>query len=181
MANVRGVVNEVKVQQTSVGTMFNLVVDGQIYGAGKFKPNVNPGDIVQFESIQKGRYSNLAPGTLQVVGKSNPAAAQSSPAYSNGQQRSTHSKGVSDFGKNQEVISRQAARNSAIAMLAQLVALDAVPVAKTAKPGDKFDAVVAIVDKLTEKYFNHSQGKESVDEQDSPQPEQAAPEGDLWT
>lgn len=183
MANVQGVVHEVKVQETSVGTMYNLVVDGQMYGAGKVQPNVRPGDVVQFESAQRGRYSNVVPGTLRAVSGGAPVPAPRQGGYQGGARtgRPAPSRGSSDFGKNQEVISRQAARNSAIAMLAQLVALDAVPVAKSAKPGDKFDAIVAIVDKLTEKYFNHSQGNDASEPAAKEAEPVDTPDEDLWT
>lgn len=168
MAIVQGVVQEVRTKQTSFGPMYDIVVDGVSYGAGKFAPKAKAGDVVEFDSQQKGNYNNITPKTLRVTGTgSAPAprpAVASAPARGN------------DFGKNQEVISRQAARNSAIAFLNLAHAAGSLPLgAASAKVGDKFDALDAMCDKLTEKFFNHSQG---VAAPSSDKPVPAAPPAD---
>lgn len=151
--NIQGQVEEVKALQTTYGTMYNLVVDGVSYGAGKYAPKAKAGDIVAFEAEQKGRYNNIVPKTLKVLGTGTgsprPAPAASTP---------TSAMTRDSYGKNQEVISKQAARNSAIAMFRELRELDALPIGKTAKPDAKLDAAVAIVDMLTEKFYNYSIG-----------------------
>ncbi len=154
--NIQGTVEDVKSISTAYGTMYNIVVDGVSYGAGKFAPRVSPGDVVSFTAEQKGRYNNIVPKTISVVGKGAAPAPRAAPAAA------APTRGGNDFGKNQDVISKQAARNSAIAMFRELRELDALPIGKTAKAGDKLEAAVAIVDQLTEKFYNYSIGVSEV-------------------
>lgn len=159
MPSIRGFVQEVKELSTAYGPMFNVIVNGESFGAGKFKPRVNQGDAVEFEFEQKGRFKNITPKSIRAVDPSTIQAT--SPTVSRAAPAAAASR-AADFTKNQDTISKQAARNTAVAFMNILAGQDALPVAKTAKAGDKFDALRGILDKLTEEFYNYSIGKDST-------------------
>lgn len=150
---IQGQLDRIDVKETQFGTMYNLVVAGKTYGAGKFPPkNVVAGDYVQFDATNKPgtNYWNLAPGTLSKIDRPAGVAA-ATPA------RSYATAGAPD--RRQETISKQAALNSALNHVANLIAADALPVAKTVKSDKKADLITAITEHYTQKFYNQSTGE----------------------
>lgn len=149
-----GYVDRIDAKPTDFGTMYNLVVGGKTYGVGKFPPKgVNPGDYVEFTATQKpgSRFWNVAPGSLA---KKAPPAAVAAPA------QPARSGGYNAGGdKRQEIISKQAALNSAMNMVQLLVAADALPVSKTLKSDKKADLVESIVFEYTAKFYHLATGE----------------------
>ncbi len=137
---VSGVCQEVKTKQTSIGPMYDVVVNGQSYGVGKYPPKCKAGDNVVFGVTFNGKYANMDTKSLQVTpgDGSIPAMAQA--------------KQVSDSRgpATQEVIERQSALNSAIAMTNIIV---------SAMGGAKPAAIEKIMEKYRAQFYNESTGK----------------------
>jgi hypothetical protein len=155
---MKGKVTAIPQSQTQFGPMYNVEVDGRKYGFGKYPPkNFAVGDYVEFNvDSTNPRFPKMDYKTVKVIPEPADAPAPAPRTASGGFGKSY---GGYNDDKRQEVISRQAARNSAIAAFAELRALDALPVpAKTAKAADKFDLYIGIIDEVTDKYFNYSLG-----------------------
>src|SRR5687768_952693 len=124
---IQGFLTEIRTKQTPYGAMYDLVVNGKSYGAGKFPPKqVAAGDYIQFEAVQKGNFWNVQAGSVSKLDKPagvSPPAATSTPSY-----------GGSD--KRQEVISKQAALNTALTFVKLLSDNGALPMPAKA-PADK--------------------------------------------
>lgn len=136
MANVTGYVKFIDERETSVGKMYDINVDGTKIGVGKFAPKVKVGDYVSATFSENGRYKNLDRNGLQVL----PAPAAGGPKPSSGGSSQS-------FDGRQEVISRQAASNTAIAWIDMLFKADALPVVKASK-----DKKAELMDELRLKY-----------------------------
>lgn len=169
---VSGKVTKISQYDTKFGVMYNVSVNGDSFGFGKVRPTFSEGDYVKFEWEQKGQYRN-ANARSAVVLDSPPEGAASAPS-SGGYRR----RDISDDPK-QAVISKQAARNSAIAMFRELRELGAIPVSDKAKADVRMDAYLGIVDKMTEDYYNYSMGIESAAAAES-EAEQGEPEDEPW-
>lgn len=126
------------------GNAFNIRVDDDWYGYGFNKPAFNKGDTISFDFQQRGNFKNVDAKTVQ-VGASAPAQ-QAAPASGG----SAPAKSGRDFGANQVAIQYQASRNSAIALVS--AALAAGEVTLPTKKGDRLDALLALVDDLTDQY-----------------------------
>jgi len=151
---VKGKVSDIIERETSIGTMYDLVINGQKYGAGKYKPSVKIGQYVKAPIKQNGKYSNIF-GKIQVI--SEEEAGPPAPARQ-GVSGASYGYGYNDE-KRQAVISRQAARNSAISFLEILVAKDAVPIPASAKtPAQRFEVLKTFLDGLTEDFNNYAMG-----------------------
>lgn len=147
---------EIAEKQTSVGTMYDLVLsNGEKLGMGKFPPKgFKAGDYIQCEVAMRGQYKNLAPGSLkkQLPPQGIEAPAAPAPGKSSG--------GGGSFDTRQETISRQSALNSALAFVNLLVTADALPVPKSAKSDKKADLMYDIVRHYTMEYYKQSTGNE---------------------
>ena len=153
---VRGKVTNIPSNQTQFGTMFNAVIDGKSYGVGKYAPKFQIGDYVEFEITPEsaaGRFPKIDYKSVRVLpepaGYTAPAPAPAPTA--------TKSYGGDD--KRQEIISRQACRNTAIEWINVLITQDALPVPKAAKPDKKFDLLNGILDRMTDEFLAYSLGK----------------------
>lgn len=152
MPKSQGVIGEIKLQDTAYGTMYNFVINGETFGAGKFPPKgVASGDYIEFEFEEKGRYKNLNSKSVKKVAAPTGAQVATAAAATVTATRS--------FGKDQETISKQAARNTAVAFLTLLASQDAIPVAASAKPPARFEAIRAMLEKLTQEFYDYSTGK----------------------
>lgn len=106
------------------GKSYNIKVDGTTYYLkGKYPPRgIDAGDFVEFEVEYNGNYPNVAQGTLRKVeGVSAPppsAAPATKAAY----------KAANSYDDRQDVISKQAALNTALAFLEFAKANDKLPV-----------------------------------------------------
>lgn len=153
MSTIKGKVQDIVKQSTAYGDMFNFKINGTTYGAGKFPPKgVEVGDYISFDAEQKGRYWNMNTKSVKKIDPV-PDEAPSIPkaGYAGG--------GAAGYDARQDAISKQASRNTAIEFMNFLAGQDALPVAKTAKGEAKFDAFSAILDKLTEDFYNYATGK----------------------
>lgn len=146
---------EVKTKQTTAGEMYDLLFDnGEKVGVGKFKPkNAEPGKYYEYEVKMNGNFKNLAPGSLkQVVAPpaSSPASTATSgyakPASSNG------------YDTRQDTISKQAAFNTAIALVKLMQDADALPIPASVKKDKKADALEAIVLDVAARFYHRATG-----------------------
>ena len=170
---------DINEKQTSFGTMYDLVFsNGDRVGAGKFKPKgAEVGGYYEYGVTMRGQYKNLTPGSLRKL--PTPAGvkpqAAATPARSGG--------GYQSNDKRQEVISKQAALNSALNFVSLLVAADALPVPKTAKSDKKADLVHDVVMHYTAKYYNLATGEVYEMPEDDTLPfgaADAAPADESW-
>lgn len=145
---VTGVIEGVIARPTRVGDMYDVVVNGTKYGHGKYAPRgFKQGDMVTFEvdERQNGQYTNrdikrgsMRPATDAAV----MAAAPSAPAptrvvgeaYSNGAPIRAK---YEPFDERQQIISTQAAVNTALTFCTLAASQGAVPGAASAKAADK--------------------------------------------
>lgn len=107
---IQGRVDYINERDTRVGKMYSIKVGGTNYGVGKYPPRgIAEGDMVEFGVEYNGNYANVARGSLRKVeGSSAPPA---SPQASSGPQK------VGAFDQRQNIISKQAALNTALAFL----------------------------------------------------------------
>lgn len=130
------------------GPSWQLYVDSKSLGFLKFEPKgFTVGDFVEYETKDNGRgYENLVPGTLR---KASAPAGSAPPAP----------KAASVISMDrQDVISRQAALNSALAFVNVLQEAGALPDGKTLTPAKKADKIEAIVLEYTQKFHLMSTG-----------------------
>jgi len=150
-----GYLKEVQSYDTRVGTMYSLVFDnGDKLGVGKFAPkHAEPGEYYEYEIEMRGQYKNLKQGSLRKKAKPQ-GVPQPKAAASGG--------GGQSYDSRQEVISRQSALNSALALVDILVKADALPVPKSAKTDKKADLITDIVRHYTAEYYEQSTGNKMV-------------------
>lgn len=129
-------------KETKAGKMYDLQFsDGIKVGAGKFPPkNLEKGGYYTYEYTMNGNFKNLNSGSMfkqqppaGVAAPAAPAPAAAPAASYGGRTAST-----------QDVISRQAAANTAIDFVRLLVEADALPVIKAAK-GVKADLIEEVL------------------------------------
>lgn len=166
MSTVSGVVTEVlefpsKFQGGK--PMYTLVVNGTKYGLGK-QPNTSKvGDVVKFEAVANGKYWNIdgpvtktdtaSPKVLEAEKAANPAPS-----------------------KNQDVISRQAASNTAIAYMTLLASQNALPV--PAKKADAFEALKVMMVDLREEFLDYAVNGPKKPDRAAPTDAAPAPAGE---
>lgn len=165
-------------KETSVGKMYDLVFsDGNRVGAGKFKPKgVEVGDYVSYGITMRGQYKNLAPGSMR---KLPPPAGVSAPAPATAPTRGGGYGGQSN-DKRQEIISKQAALNSALAFVGHLIAADALPIPKSAKSDKKADLLEDVLMHYTAKYYNLATGETYELPEEETSPFEASPADESW-
>lgn len=142
-------------RQTKVGIMYDLLFsNGDKIGAGKFLPKgATEGEYYQYEYSMNGNFKNLTSGSLSKLDK---PAGVTPPAP-----RPTGGSS-GNFDERQDIISKQAALNSALSFVSLLVAADALPVAKTIKTDKKTDAIASIVNEYTTRFYHQATGKTFV-------------------
>lgn len=147
----QGYLVDILEKQTSVGTMYDLVFDNGKVGVGKFKPkNAEPGKYYEYEVKMNGTFKNLAPGSLkQVV-----APPASSPQPVSGAKPA----GGGGYDARQDTISKQAAFNTAIALVKLMQDADALPIPASVKKDKKADAIEAIVLDVAARFYHRATG-----------------------
>jgi len=164
---IKGKVTKVGSRETKFGAMYFMEVGGQQIGVGKYAPKVNEGDYIRVPIERNGNYVNLAKGgkpeKVADTGDSSPTSAATM-----GNARAPY-----NDDKRQEVISRQAARNTAMQFLTLLVAQDGVAFPKTATPDKRAAILRAHLEKLTEEFNNYALGKAPTDSGTDPDAEEA--------
>lgn len=135
---VTGIVESVDTRQTSVGTMYNLKVNGKSYGYGKYAPKAKVGDTVTFGVVYRGEYANVDTKNIQVT----PGAGAPPEARTGGRTASAGGgMGKDDYWERKEakdearqtIISKQSALNSALAFVGMLQTGGWLPSVKTSK------------------------------------------------
>lgn len=147
MAN-EGFVTKIDKRNTKFGDYYDVYVGSKKLGVGKFPPKgISEGDYVRFEVEMNGQYENLKRGTLEKIPAPAGVAAPAPPKPS------------SITMDRQDVISRQAALNTAIQFMQLLQAEGAIPAgAKSLKADEKADKIEAVLWHYTQKFFAASTG-----------------------
>ena len=148
---ITGFLQEVKGKETRFGTFYSLVVGGKTYDTGsKFPPKgFTAGDYVSFEVAKNDRgYETIKAGSL---------SKQQAPA---GVSPPTPPAASVIAMDRQDVISRQAALNSALTMVGLIVQVGGIPESKTTTAAQKADQVDAMVMSYMQRFFKLSTGAE---------------------
>lgn len=171
MTQITGTVNEIKSRETRAGTFYDVVVDGKAYGVGKYAPRgIQQGDVVTFEyeTRQNGQYTNynVKSRTLRKVDEGSGASAPTVRNGGNSSASGSASTGVQParskyepFDERQEIISKQAALNSALAFGNLAIEAGAILVPKSAKDNEKLALVQNWVFTEAAKFFNATTGR----------------------
>lgn len=150
MSEIQGRIQFLDARETSVGTMYDIKVDGVKYGVGKFAPKgVAAGDYVRFTAEQRGRYWNVKSGTLSKI---DAPAGVPAPAASGG------SSGGS-YDNRQTIISKQAALNTSMAFVKILADADALPMPAKVAAAKKADLIEQIMFEYASKFYHFSTGE----------------------
>jgi hypothetical protein len=148
----QGFIQQIVPRETKIGVMYDLVIDGQKIGAGKYAPKgVEPGDYVNYDITMNGNFRNLKPGSLSKA--TPPAGVTAAPARS-----TAASAGTNSYADRQDVISKQAALNSALTFVNILTATDSLPIPASKKKDEKADIVERIVMEYTAKFYHINTG-----------------------
>ena len=139
-----GFITKIEERDTKFGKYYDLHVGSEKLGMGKFPPKgMAVGDYVRYEveTTDKG-YKNLKNGSLEKLEK--PAGVEPPKPPK-----------ASTIGLDrQDVISRQAALNSALQFLEVLTANDALPAgAKNLSPDKKADKIEAILMEYVQRFY----------------------------
>jgi len=139
MSKVTGVVERMTSRAAGRGHVWSIKVNDSWYGGMWDEPACKEGDTVEFTVTRNGQYENVAKNSLSVI----PSLPSTGGATGDGPAAVTN--------PTQTKIAWQAARNSAIALVAAALGAEAIQL--PAKKGDKYDALLDIVDDLTVRYF----------------------------
>lgn len=175
MSDVYGVVQRINTRQAGKGTAYNVQMDdGSWFGYGFNKPKFGQGATVSFDVIYRGQYANVNVDTVVVHdngNSSNNANNNSNPNNGGnnqprGQQNNFQDK--DNYWKEREkrdiewqrhqrevvqpTIQYQGSRNAAINLVNVLLQNDCLALPQ--KKAEKMDAVIAVVDQLTDKFEN---------------------------
>lgn len=136
--------------QKSFGKMFSITVDGNYYGTGPVnveqKYGLSAGDTIEFETEQRGKYTNADPSTIKKVSGGSPQAASAGAVTKN----DYWAKKEEGDKLRQLIIEHQSSRNAAIHMVDVLLKNAAIAV--PAKKAAQYDFCIALVDKITAKF-----------------------------
>lgn len=153
---VTGVIDAINTRDTSAGKMYDIVVNGKSYGAGKYAPSASVGDAVEFEAEQNGRFLNVGRKTLRKIPKSE---VESQPTATATREYSARpaAKASDGWDERQATISKQAAINTAIEFVK--VANDVGALKLPAKESDKLMVLEMIVLTQAARFHEVSTGK----------------------
>jgi len=128
---IQGRVEYINEREGKYGPMFSIKVDGTNYGVGKYPPRgVVEGDMVEFDVTYNGNWPNVARGTLRKV-----EGAASAPPRRQTSGGKPSSPKANSFDARQDVISKQAALNTALAFLELAGKHETIPVPKNKNQG----------------------------------------------
>lgn len=143
----QGFISDIKQSQGRFGPSYQIFIDGKNLGFLKFEPKgMAVGDYVEFEEEQKGQYTNIRNGTLRKAQAPQGVAAPTPKAAS-----------VITMDR-QDVISRQAALNSALSFVNLLHGSGALPEGKSLTAAKKADKIEAILIEYMQKFHLWSTG-----------------------
>lgn len=132
MATTSGIITEIRTRNTKFGDMFDVHINGQAYGHGKYAPrDFKPGDFVSFEYEvkQNGNYTNynITPRTMRKEQGGAPVE-QSAPQTQTAVTASTGVQRVNLQDDRQKIISKQAALNTGLNLLDLMVKNGAIKI-----------------------------------------------------
>jgi hypothetical protein len=181
--NITGVIEYLDAKEGQWGTMFSIKVNGTRYSLGKLDPTakfgVVKGDVVRFSAAQNAKGYWDVKGPITKVAEAEPQVVRASPsAAAVGGVAATY-RAAED--NKQKVISRQAARNSAIQFLQLAQAAGVLPAAPKTK-GQGFDLLRDLLDKITDEFYNDSLNPKAYTEvaPEAQAAPAAAPADDDW-
>lgn len=138
-----GFITKIDARNTKFGTYYDVYVDNKNLGGGKIPPKgFEPGDFVTFEIEKNSKgYETIKAGTLSKSSAPQGVKAPTPPAPS------------SITMDKQDVISRQAALNSALNFVEILGTHGAIPEGKTLAAAKKADKLEAILMNYVHKFY----------------------------
>lgn len=155
MTVITGVVQKIETRDVSGGKKaYNIVVGGESYGAGLYAPKCKEGDYVKFDLDEARGYKNVGRNSLKVSANKPPAEAV---AQAEATAPKTNSQGGS-FDTRQDVISRQAATNSAIQFMTLLASQDALPAASGKNKGTKQEVLETLLHQYEQSFYERNTG-----------------------
>lgn len=161
--NVSGVVERITDRKFGNSTLYSVKVGGNFYGMGKTKPNFREGDSISFSSDLNARGYQEVKGEIKLEQRT----ATTTTTTGTGARA-----GYLPDREKQAVIARQAARNSAIALLQVGASFGILPLPKAEK--DKFDALLTLCDQLTDDFVDYAMnGRVSEESASTDSPEVA--------
>lgn len=157
---VTGVVQAVEARDTSIGTMYNLKVNGESYGYGKYAPKAKAGDTVTFGVTYRGKYANVDTKNFQVTPGTGAPAPATTSSKSNGGGNAKDDywerKEATDVAR-QTIISKQSALNSALTFVGLMQAAGALPAAP-AKARDGAKVLEGLVEYYRDAFYKQATG-----------------------
>lgn len=155
MSKIVGIITDVKGFPTKTGkTMYSITVNGTRYGVG-MKQVGEVGDHIEFDAEANGQYWNAN----NVVNNGKPPAPAVAPAASVvvASERSEDKMTKADWKKKDNIVSWQAARNSANDLIVGMLASGKLDAMAPKEPKNWPDVIVKLSDIYTEKFFESSQ------------------------
>lgn len=164
---VTGIIQAIETRSVAGGkTAYNIVVGGQSYGAGLYKPKANEGDYVKFEVDDSRGYKNVARNSLKVSPNKAPAEAVEEAKVTaptknaDGSVLTQKEKARQEWEeKKQEIIARQSALNSANDFLAVAAQVDALGLPASGAKGKRLEALEVLLHKYTKQFYEQSTGQ----------------------
>lgn len=172
MSNVvTGIVQEIVTKQVAGGKKaYDIVVAGQAYGAGLYKPKCSEGDYVKFEVDESRGYKNVARNSLKVSTGKPPAEAVAAAAASAPVKNAVGQA----FDARQDSIMRQSSTNYAVMYLGVLAQAGALSLPTT--KGKALEAMDAMLAGYIKQFYEANTGL--VYKDISPNQTEAADAGD---
>ena len=152
---ITGQVTEIREKQTKFGPMYDLIVNGQAYGHGKFAPRgIKQGDFVTFDVDvkQNGQYTNYNIVAKSIRVEANPTPEQRSEA------KTQTSMALAAASKKDTAYSRGASYNSALALIKLQLEHGGIKFPATAKATAIYEAIDQAVLEAAAKLFKATTG-----------------------
>lgn len=143
-----GFITKIDARNTKFGVYHDVYIDNKNMGGGKFPPKgFEAGDYVSFEVEKNSKgYETIKAGSLSKLATPQGVKAPAPPTPS----------GISMA--TQDVISRQAALNSALQFVEILAANGAIPEGKSLAAAKKADKIEAILMSYVSKFYLYNTG-----------------------
>lgn len=165
MTQVTGEIERIEAREVpGHGTFYDVIVNGKKYGNGKYAPRgFQQGDIVSFEyeTKQRGQYINynIKARTMRKAEGAQPAQGNQAEPRKELTPVPAKSQYVA-FDERQEIISKQAALNTAIQLGNLALEAGAVLVNKSAKDNEKLTLVHNWILSTAAEIYGHTTGRE---------------------
>lgn len=135
------------------GKAYNITVDDVNYGFGFDAPDFEVGDVIEFDTKQNGKYTNVDNKTVKLISKAAEEKKSSGSGVTTSSSMSKNDYWEQRAEKDEETqksIKYQAARNSAISTVELLISNGLVTVPKQAL---KYDFTMELIDNITGQYY----------------------------